>query len=496
MKEIHLLTYWQYGIKTKEFDSLLRDMNITFCGYLYEKDEDVRREKNFDPIYLYNGLEFFKKGSLFKYELDEKIVKGMGGYEITALDIINRWRRSITSKETYSSLRDVYFIYLRFWYNYIKQNEINLLILNIMPHVPATYFPYAICKVLNIPVIVQSIMPFTTGEKLNYILQPDIENIDANFSQRLLENKDKVIGEKCLPEHLRRYFLQYTSKEFNKKRVIYYNERKDFLIKIRTYIERAQIYLKRNDSRLLINKIVNLCKIKIQTKSMLKAIERFEIKADLSVPFYFFPLHLQPEATTLPNGGVFVDQLLVIRMISKSLPEGVLLYVKEHPSYWIMKNRLESIRESRTNEFYESILKLKNVRLIKHDENSLELIKRCKCLITVTGTAGFEAIFMNKPVMLFSNTFYKYHKNVFNVRTIQECYKVIEKIETSAEDAFVFDKTYMCKYLEALQKYVVNLGSNEKNCIDNGVPKISKEDRQLINVKIVDFYQEYYEDEY
>ena len=33
-------------------------------------------------------------------------------------------------------------------------------------------------------------------------------------------------------------------------------------------------------------------------------------------PFVYFPLHLQPEATTLPMGDIFVDQYLVVEMLA------------------------------------------------------------------------------------------------------------------------------------------------------------------------------------
>lgn len=359
-----------------------------------------------------------------------------------------------------------------------------------MPHVPATYFPYAICKCLGIPVILQGIIPFTSGEKINYFLKPDIEYLDYHFNDRLMSNLSKGYTLSDLPSYLSVYFSQYRTRDFRKKRVIFYNQKLTLTQKARNYFDRAKIYFKRSDTKLLAGKIKNLVAIKLSTKTLLKKVEKFEVKPDYTAPFYFFPLHLQPEATTLPNGGTFVDQLLAIRMIAQNLPKGTFLYVKEHPSYWLMKNRLESIRESRSVEYYKSIINITGVKLIDHREDSISLMQKCKCVITVTGTAGFEGLFQDKPVMLFGETFYQNHVNVYNIRTNEDCRKAVEYIETNEVK---YDQNYMISYLKALEKYVVPMGANEQNFIDNGTPAVSEEDRLSMVNSLTTFYKEYYE---
>lgn len=494
-KEIKLLTYWQYDIKSKEFDKFMEDLNVIFCGYMFENVSEIRTEKIFNPLYLYNGIEYYKNIKP-DYELDKNIIDSMQQYELTAMDIINRWRRSYIKGESYKDVRELYFIFLRFWNNYILTNEINLLILNIMPHIPMTYLPYALCKVYNIPIIIQGIIPFTVGRKINYILKPDIDNIDLNFKLRydnyLKKYQNKEFEEIMIIPELKEYFSQYIKQNFNSKRVIYYNTKNSFLETTKQYYERMAIYIKRNDLKLLINKMLYLFKIRFNSKIFLKKVEKIEENIDFNSKFYFFPLHLQPEATTLPNGGVFVDQLLAIKMISKNLPSDTFLYVKEHPSYWIMKKRLEGVKESRSINFYNEIKALKNVKLINHKYNSLDLIEKCKCLVTVTGTAGFEAIFNSKPVMLFGNAFYEYFPNVFKIQTNKDCSLAIKKI---SEENFYVTKKLIAIYLKSLEKYIVPLGANEKNFQDNGTPKTDINDRILITDKLKEFYREYYEED-
>src|SRR5690606_12929500 len=46
--------------------------------------------------------------------------------------------------------------------------------------------------------------------------------------------------------------------------------------------------------------------------------------------YVLFPIHFQPEASTLVRGPYYLDQASLIEDIAKSLPVGYRLYVKEH----------------------------------------------------------------------------------------------------------------------------------------------------------------------
>ena len=488
---INLLTYWQYGINTIEFENMLADLDVQACCYLYENQEDYREDLSFCPIYLYNGLSYYKNADI-ENELDDEILQKMVPYECTGMDIVNRWRRSFSNNENYASIKDMYYIFLRFWNDYIIKNKINLLILNIFPHIPAEYIPYAICKARNIPVIIQGVIPFTAGEKTNYILQPGIEEIDINFYQRYQEIKKEyqnIDPHIYLCNELQRYFEQYVPNKRVDRKVIFYNEKNGVVDIFKSYLTRVAIYLKRNDLSILWNKMKYLLKIKIESGHFLKQVSLMEESADLNRKFYIFGLHLQPEATTLPGGGNFSNQLLAIRMLSKYLPEDTYLYVKEHPSYWIQKGRLESVYESRSIQFYQEIKSLKNVILVSHSIESEKLLEKCMAVVTVTGTIGFEAIFRGKPVLTFGPTFYEYYPSVFRIKTNTDCEKAILKISTAE---FTYDVKEVAMYLKAIEKYIIPMGMNEKSFTDNGVPGVDELDKRRLVEKIKEFFREYY----
>ena len=55
--------------------------------------------------------------------------------------------------------------------------------------------------------------------------------------------------------------------------------------------------------------------------------------------FVYFALHFEPERTTTPDGDYFHDQFLALVTLRKIVPMDVLIYVKEHPSQFILKKK-------------------------------------------------------------------------------------------------------------------------------------------------------------
>ncbi len=129
----------------------------------------------------------------------------------------------------------------------------------------------------------------------------------------------------------------------------------------------------------------------------LKARKYFNTKADLSKKFVYFPLHMQPEATTIVCAQKYEKQLYFIDSLVKSLPADTMLYVKEHYSFL-------GIRD---NSFYEQLKLYPNVVLIDPWEDSIQLIEKSQCVATLTGTAGQEAMLLRHPVFMSGDIIYK-----------------------------------------------------------------------------------------
>jgi hypothetical protein len=124
--------------------------------------------------------------------------------------------------------------------------------------------------------------------------------------------------------------------------------------------------------------------------------------------FVLFPLHFQPEATTLVQAPLYLDQLALLRDIATTLPAGLRLYVKEHVSS----------RGRRPLGFYEGIRAIPAARLLGPDEDTWSLIREAAAVAVITGTVGWEGLLFGKPVVTFGDVFINHHPSVYRGGTV------------------------------------------------------------------------------
>lgn len=175
---------------------------------------------------------------------------------------------------------------------------------------------------------------------------------------------------------------------------------------------------------------------------------------DLNTNFIYVPLHLQPEMTTSSLGGEFVDQALLIETLSKLLPKGWKIYVKENPK--------QSCYD-RPPRFFERINNLTNVLFVPADTDTNELSAKARIVATVSGVAGWEAIKLGTPALIFGVTWYasmpgvfKYYENIDLIKIAS--YRINKQIlERSINQLFSkthegnIDKVYF-KHVEDFNK--------------------------------------------
>jgi hypothetical protein len=124
------------------------------------------------------------------------------------------------------------------------------------------------------------------------------------------------------------------------------------------------------------------------------------------VKYFFFPLHYEPEMAIITKGRGWTNQVRLIRLISDALPTDRWLYVKEHPSM------LTGYRPLR---FYRVIMSLPRVKLLDQRVNSYDIVSNAEAVLTISGTAGWEALMLGKPVGLFGHCFYEEFSEGVNV---------------------------------------------------------------------------------
>lgn len=111
--------------------------------------------------------------------------------------------------------------------------------------------------------------------------------------------------------------------------------------------------------------------------------------------YVYMPLHLIPESSVFVKASYYVDECNLIEQISKSLPIGWKLYVKEH----------QAMLGERSFKFYKKVAQLHNVRVVQinYFKDPKPWIMNAKGVITITGTAAYEAALLGKKSIVFGD---------------------------------------------------------------------------------------------
>jgi len=169
--------------------------------------------------------------------------------------------------------------------------------------------------------------------------------------------------------------------------------------------------------------------IKVAKYSVNKLKNWYQNKAvvpDLSCKYIYFPLHLQPERTTLPMGRYFWNHQVVIDYLIASLPFGWKIYLKDHPRQFTRSELYVSL--ARDKEFFNNLTKNPSVDLINLEFDSNKLIDSSMCVATITGTVGWEALLKNKPVCVFGYPWYVNCPEIFKVESNSLLKKYFQKV--------------------------------------------------------------------
>jgi len=176
---------------------------------------------------------------------------------------------------------------------------------------------------------------------------------------------------------------------------------------------------------------------------------------DTGKKFYFYPLHLEPEAVVLYwADGLYTNQVKLIENIAAQLPPDTFLYVKDHPHLYGYRDISD----------YNRIQEIPNVKLLPPHLPGKKIIIDSMGVITINGTAGFEALLLNKQVIVFGSAFYAISKRVKYVKNIRDLRNVIYNLDPidPADDLEI--KRFVFAYIQAQKKgftdFYINLANN------------------------------------
>jgi RimJ/RimL family protein N-acetyltransferase len=384
---------------------------------------------------------------------DEELAQALAYEQTVALKMMDR----IELEESFSYHERVRLFHrmVGWWSALLDHINTDIMIIPTAPHVHYDYLVYALCRRRgirtamfengSIPGVLLKVSAFEEGfpdvvaAYRHLLAAPDSH--EMTLSPRAQQYLDKTRGSYVLPHDVARFRKIYSAHAPRGAAVPWYLLRK--LGKI-THVHRYRTYLRllRDELKGFLHGSVSGARrvgghyhgrflaageasygedvrhgkwVSERLANLRREHERHVTPADFSKPYVYLPLHVQPERSTSPNGGIYDHAALMIEAVARAIPPGWSVYVKEHPSQlaqWQVGERGRRLSD------YAAMAALPNVRLVPLDTEPFDLIDNARAVASITGTSGWEAIARGIPVLCFGIAWYQGCDGVFDARQV------------------------------------------------------------------------------
>jgi len=296
-------------------------------------------------------------------------------------------------------------------------------------------------------------------------------DLEEKFDQTCKAFEDQTINVAEIDEKLTAYVearkkpAYFLAGEMNYRIFNFQDVKIFFRYMINFLKDTSGLYFDKNPLSLPYHRIIRVLRKVKYGKFIRKNAISIEKLANLN--YFIYPLHFQPEATTLIQGRWLHDQPRIIEMISKSLPAGYWLLVKEHKG---------SIGR-RPLSYYKEINQYHNVAFVSDTMDNYELIKYCKGVTAISSTMGLEALLQKRPVLSFGEKYYNISKNVYQARDYRNIKENIDNLINHK-----FDHTDVAALYYTLVSSAKHFGfGSPTNYSSSYIDKISDELKLFLN---------------
>lgn len=142
--------------------------------------------------------------------------------------------------------------------------------------------------------------------------------------------------------------------------------------------------------------------------------------------FVYYPLHVPGDMALTLRSPEYLDQLALIDYLSRSLPDGVALALKEHPA---MIGMVDADRLAALLDRYP------NLALIDPATNNYAVMHRAAAIVTVNSKSGAEAGLIGRPVVVLGDAFYRDAPFAIRANTITEAPACLRAVLQGGEGA-------------------------------------------------------------
>tara|TARA_A100001388_G_C28747096_1_gene490097 strand:+ start:83 stop:1594 length:1512 start_codon:yes stop_codon:yes gene_type:complete len=402
-----------------------------------------RFDKIFDPDYSAFSKEFYSEISYF-----EKLF-------IMSID-----RNSFEPISQLERLR-LFHKYFAHAYKLLNNEKIDGILMFGTPHGPWEITLFAVAKILKIDI-----------RYTDFGLCPELSTIESDIYIRksydknernlgiLANSNESVEIKEILEKRINSHFVwDFTPINIFKKRLRVI-KRIFGLILLRPFSKynSAEFFFLRSSRRgvFLVLKYIKYLKELTQSLNFYKNESTNDLPNRNSIVVF---LHHQPEASTMPMGYIFADQLLMLEIILNAAPKDLNIYIKEHPH---MYEYPAQDRHERSKYFYKQLLRDKRVKFLDQNMNTNTIIKNVKYICSICGSVSWETLKLGKPCIIFGWAWFSDCKSCYSVDSPKSFLSALEKINKKTKSNVSND---LKAFIERLKKRLI-YGAALRNAFD------------------------------
>jgi len=448
---------------------------IEFCAASGVKPQPADAVVLDEPLISHHDALFANYEKIDSYlseNIDRQSYTTFSAFEGETLRMMDRLRDrgpKYPFEDNFNTRRKMFIKYCSFWSQYLKKNEISHIIFNGLPHEVYSFVLFKIAKSLKISTLILhpekvgiprktdgvnfEFYPQKTMHQRLFYVSESIEDVGVwNLSQRIKEASKNFGFELVNGDPLSAVVETFNHSTAQPIKIIRQSSLLRLFKELKNVSKRPrEIYL-------------FLCRAflsNLQRREHSKIAKSSESHQNVVIFF----LSYQPEESSSPRAGIFVEQFVAIKSVADSLPDGWILRVREHPDQY-------GRRRPRARGFLREISDLSRVSIVPLEETVNDSFDGVRAVVGITGTSCIEAWFRKIPLLLFGEMFLKNAPGVFFIETLADIRDAFEKIQYGIEfrqveiDEFI-SWTSENSYVGSLHKVDSSLPDLHKDTVNN-----------------------------
>lgn len=384
-----------------------------------------------------------------KFLIDQEIYSLCSSFEGETLRMMDRLHKyrldKFSSKfdvdDSFELRRRMFLLHCSFWYQYLADKKITHVAFLGVPHEVYSFVIYKLASLLNVKTIIfaseksgqfkSSRSLVTKKKKMVYLMEAtffiseNIEDIGVwRLSTSVCQSASRL-GINFYPNE------ELFAENKTQDQKLLFNDIEPVPKKFVGLLLKRVVRVIRN-----FGSSIKTLKLLFQTK--LRYVEHSKlVSTDAEMcKSVLFCLAYQPEESTSPRGGVFVEQYFAINLLAACLPEGWGVRVREHPDQY------RRLRPRQVN-FLREISQIPNVKIVSPGETPIESFERATAVAATSGSMGVDAWFAGLPTIVFGETWLKNAPGVFYVRSISDAKDALSQINQGFQQDKIAVKEFM-----------------------------------------------------